>query len=182
MPRLFSYVVDHDYGSAPNPFGGLCTLVTCKYSKKRNKKYKNILELAEEGDWVVGTGGANLKKSAGHGRIIYAMRVGEKLPITEYRQDKRFRGRDKSDALNKAGKFALVSRHFFYFGRNAINIQNIPQERLEHVFEKKGPGFRSDFSDEFIEGFAQWLNQNYKVGVHGDPCGHEDKSRNCVDV
>ena len=26
MPKLFSYVVDHDLGFAPNPFGGFCTL------------------------------------------------------------------------------------------------------------------------------------------------------------
>ncbi|MBW2740862.1 MAG: hypothetical protein JRE64_18905 [Deltaproteobacteria bacterium] len=25
-PKLYSYVVDHDYGYAPNPFDGYCTL------------------------------------------------------------------------------------------------------------------------------------------------------------
>lgn len=27
---LYSYVVAHDFGFAPNPFDGLCTLATCK--------------------------------------------------------------------------------------------------------------------------------------------------------
>ncbi|MFH1865797.1 MAG: hypothetical protein ABIK85_07930, partial [Candidatus Eisenbacteria bacterium] len=28
--RLFSYIVARDYGFAPNPFCGVCTLATCK--------------------------------------------------------------------------------------------------------------------------------------------------------
>ena len=38
------------------------------------------MELAEEGDWIAGTGGADLSKSAGHGKLIYAMRVDENDP------------------------------------------------------------------------------------------------------
>jgi len=64
MPRLYSYVVDHDLGFAPNPFGGCCTLAKCKYGSKR----RNIVEMAETGDWIAGTGGADLSKSAGHGK------------------------------------------------------------------------------------------------------------------
>jgi len=48
MPRLFSYVVDHDYGFAPNPSGGFCTLAKCKY-KKEGKQRRNIVELAGRG-------------------------------------------------------------------------------------------------------------------------------------
>ena len=43
MAKLFSYVVDHDYGFAPNPFGGFCTLAKCKYGTTK----RNIVELAE---------------------------------------------------------------------------------------------------------------------------------------
>src|SRR5688500_18551346 len=81
MPKLFSYVVDHDLGFAPNPFGGFCTLAKCKYSS--DFKW-NIVELAEQGDWVAGTGGADLTKSAGHGKFVYAMRVDEIVPLDEY--------------------------------------------------------------------------------------------------
>ena len=45
--RLYSYVLDHDYGFAPNPFYDVCTLATCKPS---------IRERAAIGDYVVGTG------------------------------------------------------------------------------------------------------------------------------
>ncbi len=57
MPKLYSYVVDHDYGYAPCPFGG-CTLAKCKYGtiKCKTGTRRNIVELAEEGDWIAGLG------------------------------------------------------------------------------------------------------------------------------
>jgi hypothetical protein len=151
MPKLFSYVVDHDYGFAPNPFGGFCTLAKCKYGTTK----RNIVELAEVGDWIAGTGGADLKKSAGHGKLIYAMRVDEVVPLNEY---------------CRADRLALISHHFFYFGRNVIDISDIPQRHLGHPFEKAGPGHRADFSEEFVGAFAGWLKANFMVGVHGPPC------------
>src|ERR1019366_9436697 len=86
MTKLYSYVVDHDLGYAPNPFGGFCTLAKCKYGtvKCRNGSYRrNIVELAEEGDWIAGTGGAS-SQSAGHGKLICAMRVDEIISLAEY--------------------------------------------------------------------------------------------------
>jgi len=168
MTKLFSYVVDHDYGVAPNPFGGFCTLAKCKYSKG---KRRNVVELAEEGNWIVGTGGADTKKSAGHGKLIYAMRVDEKLPLAVYFHDKRFRGRKDNDTAKSFDRFVLVSRQFFYFGRNAISINRIPKRHLAGPIEKKGPGFPSDFSQQFIGSFAKWLEGKYRVGIHGLPCG-----------
>lgn len=171
MTTLFSYVVEHDYGIAPNPSDGLCTLVKCKF-KKSNRK--NILELAKEGDWIVGTGGANKKKSAGHRKIVYLMRVDEKLPIDAYTQGKRFSKRIDSSGLDRNISFALISHHFFYFGNNAIHIDSIPSV-YPHPLEKKGPGFRKDFSQEFIVDFTNWFEKNYEVGVYGIPCGKINK-------
>lgn len=166
MPNLFSYVVDHDHGYAPNPEGGFCTLAKCKYGSKK----RNIVELAEVGDWIAGTGGVILSKSAGHGKLIYAMRVDEKIPLAEYcRSNIGDRIDAKHDIVEK-GRSALISNHFFYFGRNAIDISDIPETHLDHPFEKSGPGHRSDFSEEFVEDFAKWLKSTFKVGVHGQPC------------
>jgi hypothetical protein len=44
----------------------------------------NIDEMAEKGDWIAGTGGSDLRKSAGHGKLIYAMRIDEKISLAEY--------------------------------------------------------------------------------------------------
>ena len=42
--------------------------------------------VVEEGDWIAGTGRADLSKSAGHGKLIYAMsKVGPKTASLEYR-------------------------------------------------------------------------------------------------
>lgn len=173
MPKLFSYVVHHDLGYAPHPFGRLCTLAKCKYG---SSKKRNIVEMAEKGDWIAGTGGADLTKSAGHGRLIYAMRVDEKMPLAQYqaiyqkRIDAKRDFHEDGSYVNVDDRYALISRHFFYFGRNAIDISEIPRKHLYHPFEKKGPGYRCDFTEEFIEGFVAWLEDAFKVGIHGSPC------------
>lgn len=166
MQKLFSYVVHHDYGFAPNPFGGFCTLAKCKYGRKK----RNILELANEGDWIAGTGGADIVKSSGRGKLIFAMKVDEKIPLTQYCRLHAGKRVDANPEPSDAGRFALISRQFFYFGRNAIDISEIPDDHLDHPFEKKGPGYRCDFSEEFIEQFASWLGKTFRKGVHGQPC------------
>ena len=164
MTTLYSYVVEHDLGFGPNPEGGVCTLAKCKYRSKGN-----IVPMAEDGDWIAGTGGINLDRSSGHGTLIYAMRVDDKMPLKAYCRA----NKDRIDAEREADendRFALLSNHFFYFGRNAIDISEIPKKHLDHPFEKKGPGYRCDFSEEFIDEFAKWLKATFKTGVHGLPC------------
>lgn len=75
---LHSYRVARDYGFAPNPFHGYCTLATCKPVIRRT---------AEIGDWVVGTG---TKPRSREDHIVYAMRVTEILTFDEYWNDPRF--------------------------------------------------------------------------------------------
>lgn len=80
MPKLYSYRVAFDYGFAPNPFYGVCTLATCK---------PEIRRLAVVGDWVIGTG------AQGHGyrlgdRLVFFAQVDEVLSFEEYWFDRRF--------------------------------------------------------------------------------------------
>jgi len=67
-----------DFGFAPNPFYGVCTLATCK---------PKIRAKAEPGDLVIGTGSKALKYA---GRLIYAMEVSEVLSFDQYWRDPRF--------------------------------------------------------------------------------------------
>lgn len=83
-PRLFSYVVDHDLGFAPNPYGGYCSLVHCKFGGAGGRR--NIVEMASPGDWILGSGGAG-PESAGVNRIVYLMRVDEKLSFSRFLAD-----------------------------------------------------------------------------------------------
>lgn len=166
--RLFSYVVDHDLGSSPNPFGGICTLCQCKFRKTR-KSHRNVLELAEEKDWVVGLGGTS-KKSSGPGTILFAMEVTKKISLREYCLDPRYRQRHdaKKTPSDQSWRKALISKHFYYFGRNAVLI---PAQFRKEI--QVGRGFRNKFSDEFIKAFIGWLKKR-KRGRRGLPCVWDD--------
>jgi hypothetical protein len=166
-PTLFSYVVDHDLGFAPNPFGGYCTLVHCKFGGKTGRR--NVVELADVGDWVIGTGGKG-KDSAGHGRIIYLMRVDQKPQFSKYLSERRFQGRSDCEDFGRGNRYALVSRRFFYFGRTALRITDLPEELTENI-AKRGAGFRSDYPMEKLKNLVKWFQKNYDTGMHGFPCG-----------
>lgn len=71
-PRLYSYCIPYDDGAAPNPFWGYCTLAICKPAIRRSARIN---------DWIVGTGS---KRHGLEGRVVYAMRVSDKLPLREY--------------------------------------------------------------------------------------------------
>jgi hypothetical protein len=66
------YVVDRDFGFAPNPFHGFCTLATCM---------ARIRAKAERDNWIVGMGGRRLKAT---GRCVYAMRVSDTETFDQY--------------------------------------------------------------------------------------------------
>jgi Nucleotide modification associated domain 2 len=203
--KLFSYVVDHDTGYAPNPYFGVCTLCGCKFEGRRRR---NIVQLAKEGDWVVGTGGASTK-SAGRGTLVYAMRVDRKLTRWKYFTDggfeqkkpaatgtyKQTRGDNqdpRKDGKNsfwreahrlsdrKDKQFVLVSQHFYYFGAKAIPIPEEFKREKPGGFklEKKGRGFRSHFDQEDIRWFVEWLEKKGTPGKHGEPFYQELPKRN----
>jgi len=179
--KPFSYVVEHDNGYGPNPYFRFCTLCGCKFEGG-----KNIVQLAKKGDWVIGTGGAS-KRSAGHGKLVYAMRVDEKLKRCEYFTDSRFekkkpvkagtykqRRGDNEDPRKDAKKhkqFVLISQHFYYFGANAIDIRKFKLEKNFRGFHYVDP---ADFRR-----FVEWLERTYKPGKYGEPCYREpiDKSK-----
>ena len=71
-------MVARDFGFAPNPFFGCCTLATCKPIIRR---------VAEVGDWVVGTGSASNRRA---GYLVFAMRVCEAMSYNEYWADARY--------------------------------------------------------------------------------------------
>lgn len=77
--KLYSYIVARDYGFAPNPFHGYCTLATCK---------PKIRSGAAVGDWIVGTGAKTRYDLQGH--LVYAMKVAEPLDFDSYWNDPRF--------------------------------------------------------------------------------------------
>lgn len=183
--RLFSYVITHDSGFAPNPYGGVLTLATCK---------PRIRSVARSGDWIMGTGSA---RAVGTGRVVYAGVVSEVLPLEEYASDSRFgvkepaateeewrrhgdniysrlRGRTWRQRRNfhhtlvhmprdLGGKNVLICERFWYFGSSAPVLP-----AALSVLVKKGPGHRCENSPRLISAFVAWLG-GFQAGVCGSP-------------
>jgi len=127
--------------------------------------------MAKEGDWVVGTGGKS-HRSAGNGKLIYAMRVTTTIPLSRYLTSPKYSRRaDRFPEIPyRQSRVALISEEFWYFGRNAINIALVPNRHLTDGLEKRGPNYRADFSPAFIDDFANWIRETYRQGIHGEPC------------
>ena len=200
---LFAYAITRDFGFAPNPFNGICTLATCK---------PGIRKSAEVGDWVMGIGGSSLKPVKR--KCICLMRVSEKLGFQEYWDDDRFLNKRPSrngsrvqmlgdniyhkDEQNQwvqedshhsnpdgspnlenlerdTGRTnqVLVSNYFFYFGRQAITVD------LESMNYKRIRNFKKIKLSESIEAkniITSIINQNKRNSnlVVSDPCQFMD--------
>lgn len=73
--KLYSYCIPVDDGAAPNPYWGKCTLVICKSVIRR---------VAEKGDWIVGLGSKNVNGIDYSRKVVYAMKVTEKITLSAY--------------------------------------------------------------------------------------------------
>ncbi|MDA8163046.1 MAG: hypothetical protein M0022_09130 [Desulfobacteraceae bacterium] len=187
---VFIYVVARDYGFAPNPFYGICTLATCK---------PGIRKSAGIGDWIFGIG----SKSTHPNRLVYLMKVTQKITFNEYWENVEYaRKKPQMTTLKKMygdniyyfengvwyqanshhsyedGKTnpinlekdtgsdnVLISREFFYFGKNAILIP----EKFATAIYKSGRGYRKEEESELINEFLQYIRKNYKMGYMDDP-------------
>jgi Nucleotide modification associated domain 2 len=189
--KLSAYIVRHDSGFAPNPFGPVCTLACCKPSIRR---------AAKKDDIIVGTGAAQLGLA---GRLIYAMRVNRVIPYDKYwieypskrapsRSPVKKRGdniwhRDKDgkwrcargafhDEENRSrdlrGRNVLISSEFYYFGRDAIAV---PEEFQSLLATARG--HRNSGDQELIKPFWSWLRrQAPDFGRMGLPADFEGAS------
>jgi len=190
---MFSYVIEHDLGFAPNPFHGACTLACCKPVIRKSAKL---------GDYILGTGAVepNLE-----GYLTYWMRVDEILTFDQYWKDQRFRRkkphmsattylrygdniyhRDSGNTFKQEDSFhsmedgsvslgdlrrdtgttdkVLVGHEFVYWGRAGIKVPNHLMFLL-----KKGPGHRCRFTDEQVAAVMTWLGTLHERGYIGEP-------------
>lgn len=196
--RLYSYIVARDFGFAPNPFFGMCTLATCKPDIRR----KALVE-----DWIVGTGA---KPNGLNGHIVYAFQVSEILTYEQYWADKRFRkkrpylrgslkqayGDNIYHRDSKTGQWrqadshhsfadgspnpanvtrdtkatqVLVGVEFYYWGRSGPKIP----ERLRNWggvdICKNGPSHKCNFPTSLVNEFVRWVRRQGESGYLGDP-------------
>lgn len=194
--RLFSYVVARDFGFAPNPFYGVCTLATCKPLVRKQ---------AAVGDLILGTG----SRSYGlEGRVVYFMKVAETLQFDDYWRDLRFQSKKPnfhgsvkqafgdniyhrddsgrwiqanshhslSNGLPNPGNIrhdtkvnrVLIGFEFAYWGGSGPRI---PSRFAKSPIKicKSGPGHKSNFPDDVLGQFVEWINSLSVAGYLGAP-------------
>lgn len=195
--KMYSYMVVHDTGLAPNPFHGVLTLALCTPNHQRIK--------AEPGDWIVG----NAAKACGP-KLVYVMQVGEKLGLNDYFHDPRFamkkprytgnwkdwslgvgdnfyfRGKDDQwhqvetkfhcdddDIFRKDthGDTVFVADDFYYFG-DALPVVPAPHRGVLRLTQ----GCKT-VETETAEKFLDWLRATYEPGVHGKPSHWKDAAQ-----
>lgn len=196
MTKIYSYVIVRDYGFAPNPYSGFCTLATCK---------PGIRGGASVGDWVAGFGAA---KNHRIGRLVYAMCVDEVMTFEQYWEDPRFQvkkpilngslkraygdniysrsgggwvqadshhshigGRQNLDNLRRDTRSnrVLVSSDFYYFGNNAVEVPAIARFSGRHDICRPGRGHMFNYPDQLTHSFLRWLKSEMTPGISGEP-------------
>ena len=195
--KLYSYVVARDFGFAPNPFHGFCTLATCK---------PTIRNRAQIDDWVVGTG-AKVRNRQGY--VVFALRVTEVVTYQQYWQDSRFLTKRPNLAGSKKQAFGdniyhwdpdsecwlqENSHHSYSDGTiNSSNVENDTQAPRVLISEDyvywggvgpilpprfrnysgvdmcAGHGYKSNFPQKLIQEVVEWIRAEGDWGYVGDP-------------
>ena len=173
-----------DSGFAPNPFGGVCSLATCKPIIRRCCKI---------GDLVFGFGSSEL----GHeNKLIYAFKVDKILTFAEYdafcndhcriklpsvdpyhgdciyykdprsgkikQRENLFHTREEMKQ-DLEGEHVLLGEEFRFFGDNAKEIPEI----LRGIVPP-GRGHQSKKNQDYASIAQEWI-QTFAPGIHGRP-------------
>lgn len=149
--KHYVYRIDHDRGFAPNADLGICTLCGCKIN--------TIESWAKEGSWIIGVGGNGTGKP---NKLIYAMEVEKVLSRAQFKKDYR---RKSAYLRGKAisAENVLLSRKFYYFGNNAIDL---PKEIQAIIIQGRGCKL---VSDNDVSRLSKYLSRRYNCGKHGRP-------------
>lgn len=195
--HCFRYKLDHDFGLAPNPFGGIMTLAVCKGDIRRNKNL-------QVGDWIIGTGS---KKMGRLNQLIYAMQVEGWMTFDEYWNNPTFEF--KKPILNGSlvqmygdniyhtdpvtGKVIQEKSAHSNFDNSQnethtnrdVRGKNVLYSRHFYYFGNRSPKIPKnlqyiccttrnysykDIDEKSISKFIKWLEFNYELGVNGEPC------------
>jgi hypothetical protein len=193
----YSYIIPRDYGFAPNPFYGNCTLATCK---------PRIRNAASIGDWVIGCGSARNNAS---GFLVFAMRVDLKLHFNDYwisaqylckrpimngslkqmygdniyhfdqaqnrwiqedshHSDEDGRENENNKERDLQSEHVLISSLFWYFGGAPPEIpRSFRQEGADICCTNRGHKIIRD--ENLIRRFISWLQTEASPGYNTDP-------------
>ncbi|WDY56233.1 Nmad2 family putative nucleotide modification protein [Pseudomonas sp. PSKL.D1] len=194
--KIHSYVVARDYGFAPNPFHGVCSLAACKPLIRKH---------AAVGDLVVGI----TPRNSGN-KLCYVMEVSKKITFDQYWNGAEFQ--EKKPRFDRTYKYAvgdniyykkadgswhqqdshhthengdpiieninrdtghtefvLIGDRFCYWGCDGVVI---PQEFRGLIVTR---GHKNNFSIDFVNGFKAWFFRQ-QMGVLAKPERWNSKS------
>lgn len=195
--KCYSYKMDHDYGFAPNPFWGVMTLATCKSTLRRssnlnigdwviatggkvlNKEDYLIFAMKVERiitfDQYWNDPSFQCKKPDFNGSVMrmYGDNVYHTDPQTgEVIQERcahTVKGKiPKNTEQYKRdinGKNVLISKTFYYFGNNAFELP----DKFKCMASRVRNIQCNHVDEDTIKEFVDWLQLNYKIGIHGEP-------------
>lgn len=150
---VWSYKISRDFGFAPNPFFGYCTVACCK---------PNIRERAKIGDLIFGCAG----KGMGIGEVlILAMEVQEKITFDEFWLDDRFL---KRRPVFSAGRARMYGDNIYHSDGN----DNWTQEDSHHSLEDGGRNEANasrDLNSKFVlisQNFSYWGREAIDIAPH----------------
>lgn len=185
MSDLYTYVMQHDAGLAPNPFWGTCTLAVCTPNHQGSR--------ARRGDWIAGVS----DKRRGY-KLIHVMEVDERVHMNDYFHDERFAAKkptlegtaqqrcgDNFYSLDTTGRWiqhpnryhtgpaclaqdtrhpcVFVARRFWYLGRKAVDMP----AAFMPMFG--GRGARVNHPPELVSSFKAWVQASLKEGLNALP-------------
>ena len=201
MTRLYTYVVRHDHGFAPNPFHGFCTLANCKPRIRRS---------AQPGDWVFGSAS---RAGGGPGHAVFAMQVSETMGFEEFWRDPRFREKrpNQRSVVGLCGDNiyhrdpitgdwqqepsqhshddgspdpfhihrdtgtdrVLIGEEFIYWGGDGPPVPQFAGVDIR----TQGQGYRCRFPAEIVHEFVHWFGSFEKRGYVGQPGSLSERAR-----
>ena len=194
MSNLYTYVMQHDSGLAPNPFWGACTLAVCTPNHQGSK--------VVPGDWIAGF------QNKAHGyKLIHAMEIEERLDMDAYFRDPRFEAKrpnlrgtwqqqcgDNFYSRSSSGEWVqhanqyhcsagdlikdtkhpwvFVARRFWYFGGAGPSVPNDLRSLAG------GRGARVNHPPGSVEQFKAWVSGAFPEGISARP--RDAKLRGCA--
>lgn len=172
MSFIYKYVITVDTGVAPCVDEGLLSLCICK---------PKIRKTAQVGDWIIATG--SRPKISRTPKVVFAAKVTEIKTMEQYavenegRRDCIYRfdglslihngsqihGDRKNQNKDISGRFCLISKQFWYFGRDAIELPE-PLHGLHH----RGQGHGKIRDEHTVQAACAFFSQK-QCGVLGQP-------------
>lgn len=207
--HCFRYKLNHDFVLAPNPFGGIMTLAVCKGDIRRHKNLavgdwiigtgskrlgllnRLIYAMKVEGkmtfDEYWNDPRFEYKKPQLNGSLVQM--YGDNFYHTDAETDIVIQEPCAHSLVDNSvnlkhlkrdvkGKYVLYSTYFYYFGDQCPKI---PKELLPICCTSRNYSYK-DVDENFVKEFVKWLEENYTIGIHGDPCNWKEFNLPKLDI